>query len=182
MELQHIISILGVIVLIFRIWLTEFKLAEELQFRRHYLSRIVNYYLIIGLIFNFHNPIFNAIIIVCFPVMIITSIWDIYFFRQLKNRVYFTKNHGWLILERSTLHPPMLIAGLYLFFNLPEYLPSSLFPFIWGVLLVFIPFFILDERWASKYNYPQAIIMISMMTISTGILMIIGVWILPSLP
>ena len=176
-----ILFFIGLIGFFFRLWLSEFKLKDELQFRRHYLSRLVNYYLFLDILFAFQNPIFNAIVIVCFPVMIVTSIWDMNFFIQFKNRTYFTKNHGWLLLERLTLHPPMLIIGLILFIRMSVFLPSEIFPWIWGILLVYIPFFFLDERWTSKYYYPQAIIMITMMAISTAILMYIGRFILPNL-
>jgi hypothetical protein len=176
METPFFLFGLGLVGLIFRVWLCEIKLREELEFRRRYLSRFVNYYLFIDILCAFQNPSFNAIVIVCFPVMIVTAIWDINFFMNLKKREYFIKNHGWLLLERITLHLPILIVGLYLFFHITEYLPNTIFSWIWGILLVYIPFFLLDERWTSKYYYPQAIIMIVLMVSSTTILMYVGIW------
>jgi hypothetical protein len=173
--------VLGVIGVIFRIWLAEFKLAEELQFRRHYLSRLVNIYFFLGMVFNFENGVLNIITIVCFPVMIITTLWDSNFYRMFKTRSYWNKNHGWIILERFTLHPPMLIGGAWMYIaGVQNYLPvgQSFFPYLIGVMLVFIPYFLIDERWTAKYNWPQAVVMISMMILSTTIVMFVDFLIL----
>lgn len=159
--------------LIFRIWLAEFKLREELGFRRRYLSRIVNYHLLIAILLGFENAVFNAILIACYPVMILTTVWDVQFYRLFRQRGYWKKNRGWLVVERLTLHPPILICGtwLYLVGSLGEagfgrFLPRpiALVSIALAMLLVWVPFFLLDSRWTARYNWPQAPIMITIMT------------------
>ncbi len=171
MELTAL-SILGWIMLIFRIWLAEFKLKDELQFRRHYLSRFVNLYMWIALILNLESYTFNLIVITCFPVMIVTSFWDIKFYTNFKKRDYWEKNKMWLLVERLTLHPPMLILGLFFYISgiLPYFNYSrGVWPVIIAISFVYLAFFLLDKRWTEKYNYPQSKIMISMMILSTAI-------------
>ena len=79
--------VIGICFLIFRIWLTEFKLKEELEFRRHYLSRFLNYYYCLALISSFSWDIFNFILISETIAMIIAFIgWDIPFFIKFQNK------------------------------------------------------------------------------------------------
>jgi hypothetical protein len=170
------ISLIGVLFLIFRIWLAEFKLVDELSFRRHYLSRIVDLHFALAWILNFSNFIFNFIVITCFPVMIVTSLWDSKFFVKFKKRSYWKKNHGWLMLERLTLHPPMLICGLYMYITgLTQYFNASygIFPLLVAVSLVYIPFFLWDERWKARYNWPQGLVMLFLMICATIALYIV---------
>lgn len=166
----------GALFLLFRIWLAEIKLRDELQFRRHYLSRLVNIYFCIGWILEFENFIFNAIIVTCFPVFIVVTIWDSNFFLQFRKREYWSKNHGWLLMERLTLHPPMLIVGIIMYLNgITPYINKSggFLPYFIGLCLVFIPFFILDERWTKKYKWPGGIIMLILMMGSSIVLILV---------
>lgn len=182
--MQLLTAILGFGMFIFRFWLAEFKLAKELSFRRHYLSRIINLHLFLAIAFNFESPVFNAILIACSPSMLINSIWDYNFYKSFKNRSYWNKNHGWLIVERLTLHPPILIVGFWIYITgilgpegFGRFLPqeTGLFPLVMAIALSWIPFYILDKRWISGYNWPQPIIMIILLACAT--IVTICIWI-----
>lgn len=146
---------LGVAFLIFRIWITEFKLRDELQFRRHYLSRFLNYYYCLALLSGFTWNLFNFILIAEWLPMIIAFIgWDIPFFIKYKKRTYWEKNRLWLFIERATLHPPMIgtiilmyLHGLHSFVDISKLIILTII----GFLIVFLPWFLLDHRWTKKY-------------------------------
>lgn len=156
--MNAIISVIGAIFLVFRIWLTNFKLQDELEFRRYYVSRFLNYYFCLAMVLAFQNEIFNIMIITVLPMMVISLVgWDSLFFVKFKKRTYWKKNHGWLIIERLTLHPPivtvaiwMIITGIHNFFTLPP----TIWPFISGGILFYGVFFLLDERITKKYIPP----------------------------
>jgi hypothetical protein len=167
-----VLMVIGIIGVIFRLWLAEFKLKDELGFRRHYLSRFVNIYLFCAMLFNLESYIFNLIIITCFPVMLVTSFWDLKFYQKFKTRNYWEKNKNWLLVERLTMHPPMV--GFGLFFYIAGILPyfnysKGVLPAIIAILVVYVPFFLWDKRWTEKYNWPQGLIMISLMVFSTTV-------------
>ncbi len=147
--------VIGVCFLVFRIWLTEFKLKDELQFRRHYLSRFLNYYYCFALISSFSWDIFNFILISETIPMIIALIgWDIPFFIKFKSQDYWEKNKVWLIIERATLHPPMIGTVLWMFFSgLKTFVDSSNLIIILIITLVLglIPYFLLDRRWTTNF-------------------------------
>ena len=96
MVIDILLPIIGIPFLIFRFWLSTFKLKDELQFRRFYVSRLVNYFFCLSIVFNLENPIFNVILAVCFPAMIFTSTWDVNFYRRFKGRNYWKKNEIYL--------------------------------------------------------------------------------------
>jgi hypothetical protein len=149
------------------------------------LSRFVNYHLFIAVLFAFRSAIFNAIVIACFPVMILTTVWDINFYKQFRTRNYWTKNRGWLVVERLTLHPPILIVGGWIYvtgilnplgfarFLFPE---VGLFAIAIAMPLVYVPFFLWDNRWVRRYNWPQAPIMITIMSCANLALILIGIF------
>ncbi len=148
---------LGIVFLIFRIWITEFKLREELQFRRHYLSRFLNYYYGVALLWGFTANLFNFILIADWLPMIIAFIgWDMPFFIKFKRRTYWEneKNRVWLLIERATLHPPMIGTIIWMIFNgLHSYVDAShlvIYTLI-GSVFVFLPWFLLDHRWTKNY-------------------------------
>lgn len=147
--------IIRVSFLIFRIWLTEFKLKDELQFRRHYLSRFLNYYYCIALISSFTWDIFNFVLISETIALIIALIgWDIPFFIKFNKQNYWQKNKAWLIIERATLHPPMIGTVIWmLFLGLKSFVdPSNLISIvIITVILGLLPYFLFDQRWTKKY-------------------------------
>ncbi|MBD3353823.1 MAG: hypothetical protein GF364_20240 [Candidatus Lokiarchaeota archaeon] len=177
--MNYLVSIFGGLILVFRVWLTQDKLREELQFRRLYLSRVVNFHTFMAMTLSFENHIFNQIVMTCWPVMILTSVWDYNFFKNFKKRPYWRKNKGWLLVERLTLHIPILVIGGVMYLQgFEKWFPRNLsfFPAIVGMFLVFIPFFLMDERWTKGYNYPQPLIMIVIMISSTIVLNIIIVF------
>lgn len=160
---------IGVCFLIFRFWLSTFKLKDELQFRRFYVSRLVNYFFCLCIIFNLQNPVFNVILAVCFPAMIFTSTWDVNFYRHFKGRDYWKKNKGWLLVERITMHPPILIGGLYIYITgIWNYVPPrDLITFVIGILLVYPTSYLLDIRLRKRYQWPNGRDLILVMVIST---------------
>jgi len=166
---QLIIPIIGCIFFLFRVWLSFFKLRNELEFRRLYVSRLVNYYFCFMLIFNFQSAVFNVIIAVCFPAMLFTTIWDYNFYRKFKTRTYWTKNRGWLIVERITMHPPLLITGSYMYISgIQKFIPSDdISPLIIGIVLVYSSSFLLDIRLRKGYNWPNGRDLIIVMLVST---------------
>ena len=147
--------IIGISFLIFRIWLTEFKLKDELQFRRHYLSRFLNYYYCIALISSFTWDIFNFVLISETIALIFAFIgWDIPFFIKFKKQKHWDKNRVWLIIERATLHPPMIGTVIWMIFSgLKSFVDSSnlILIVIITVILGLLPYFLFDERWTKKY-------------------------------
>ena len=148
--------IIGVLFLIFRIWLTEFKLKDELQFRRHYLSRFLNYYYCLALISSFTWEIFNFMLISETIALIVAFIgWDLPFFIKFKkNSHYWEKNRAWMLIERATLHPPMIGTVIWMFFSwLKSFVDTSnlFLIIIFTIILGILPYFLFDERWTKKY-------------------------------
>ena len=184
--MNYMISLAGVFFLIFRIWLAEFKLVEELQFRRHYLSRVVNLFVCLAIVMGFTSIIFNTVVIVCFPVMILTFVWDFNFFRMFGKRSYWKdpKNKKWVLIERLTLHPPILLIGLWMYIvgitGQIEWIPreESFYPYVIAMFLVYTSFFVFDERWTKRYNYPQAVIMICLMVGSCIVILLVGLFVI----
>ena len=147
--------VIGVCFLIFRIWLTEFRLKDELQFRRHYLSRFLNYYYCIALISSFTWDIFNFVLISETFALIIALIgWDIPFFIKFNKKNHWEKNRGWLIIERATLHPPMIGTVIWMYLSgLKTFVDSSnlVIIIIISLILGLLPYFLFDQRWTKKY-------------------------------
>ena len=155
--MSWVLFLLGSLFLFFRIWLTEFKLREELQFRRHYLSRFLNYYYGVALLWGFTSNLFNFILIADWLPMIIAFLgWDIPFFIKFKRRTYWNKgeNRVWLLIERATLHPPMIGTIIWMYTQgLQSYVDAShlLGYTLIASLFVFLPWFLLDHRWTKNY-------------------------------
>ncbi|MHA1896811.1 MAG: hypothetical protein ACTSU2_05370, partial [Promethearchaeota archaeon] len=152
------LAFLGVLFLLFRIWLAEFKLKEELEFRKRYVSRILTYYFGLGMICEFKNVVFNLILASSLFMMIISFVgWDILFFIKFPKRTYWKKNKGWIIIERLTMHPPLITVGILMYMNnIQNYVGYSVD--VWAVIsaftLVFLPFLTIDKRWTEKYIKP----------------------------
>src|SRR6056297_484976 len=103
--------VIGVMYFIFRLWLTEVKLVEELDFQRHFMSRILNLYLALVLIGNFQFQIFNFIVLIVLPVMFLSLVTaDIRFFKRYHERFFDVQNSQriWFLIERITLHIPLV--------------------------------------------------------------------------
>jgi len=177
--------IIGVSFLIFRIWLTEFKLRDELQFRRHYLSRFLNYYYCLALISSFTWDIFNFVLISETIALVIAFIgWDIPFFIKFHKQNHWDKNRVWLIIERATLHPPMIVTVILMYIKgLKTFVDSSnlIILIILTIILGLIPYFLLDRRWTTNFigkgvffSFRWEILIISMISFLLTIIYFLG--------
>lgn len=169
LQQTELIITLGIVFLLFRLWLVEHKLVGELQFRRRYLSRFMNYYAGIALAFGLTIQTLNIIVLISFPILVVTVGWDINFYRFFQTRDYWKKNRRWILVERLTLHPPVFLLGLAMilidaqfYFRTP-----SLHYIVLSAILLYIPFFIFDARWRTRYNWPQALIVIMLVGLSS---------------
>lgn len=165
----HIIAVpLGIIFLLFRIWIVEVKLKEELLFRRRYFSRFFAYYTCLALVFGLSAYPLNIMVIIAFPILVVTSVWDVNFYRRFNTQEYWAKKKRWAILERSTLHPPVVILALFFIFNdARNYIqPPNLVIMVISIISLFLPFFLVDERWTKRYKWPEALIVIGLVIMS----------------
>ncbi|TFG27481.1 hypothetical protein EU528_12800 [Candidatus Thorarchaeota archaeon] len=171
----EIISILGISFLLFRIWIVEYKLKEELKFRRRYFSRFFAYYTCLALAFGLAAYPFNIMVIVAFPILIVTSVWDVNFYRKFNTQEYWAKKRKWAILERITLHPPVVVVAIYIILNdARNYIqPPNLVIMVAIVIILFSPFFLIDERWTKRYQWPQALIVIGLV-IASGVSLLLA--------
>ena len=178
-----ILILFGFALLVFRIWIVEIKLKEELQFRRRYFSRFFAYYTCLALAFNLLMVPFNIMVMIAFPILIVTSVWDINFYRRLNSQPYWSSNKRWAILERSTLHPPVVILAIYMIItDARNYIqPPNLAFLVISVLILFTPFFLVDERWTKRYKWPEALIVIGLMLMS-GVSLLIAEAVLWGVP
>ena len=165
----------GSIFLIFRIWLVEIKLVDELQFRRRYFSRFFSYYTGLALAFGLGFYLFNIMVMIAFPILLVTSIWDINFYRRFKSQTYWKKNRRWILIERITMHPPVVIVAIYMIINdAKNYIhPPNLVLLVLSVVILFVPFFLIDERWTRRYKWPEALIVIGLM-LASGISLLLA--------
>jgi len=156
---------IGFFLLLFRIWLDEVKLPEELQFRRRYFSRFFAYYACLALAFGLSLYPLNIMVMVAFPILVVTSVWDINFYRRFSSQTYWTKNRRWMLIERLTLHPPVVLLALFMILNgARNYIePPNLVLLVVPVILLFTPFFLFDVRWTKRYKWPEALIVIGLM-------------------
>ncbi len=145
--------------LLFRSWLCERKLVEELQFRKHYISRILNYYLFVAMMLNFTSDIFNLVVFIPFPLVWVSFVgWDIPFYMKFRKRTYWEKNHGWLLIERLTLHLPIIAVQIWMFSTDPiNFFNKANFAeeFIAAFVLLTSPWFLWDHRWKNKAFLPS---------------------------
>ena len=178
-----ILTTIGFALLIFRIWLVEIKLKGELQFRRRYFSRFFAYYACLALLFGLQSYPLNIMLMVAFPILVVTSVWDINFYRRFNTQEYWKKNRVWAIIERLTLHPPVVVIAIYMILTgARNYIESpSLVVMVIVIVALFSPFFIVDERWTKKYKWPQALIVIGLVVLS-GVSLVIAEAVLWGVP
>ncbi|MFW9975910.1 MAG: hypothetical protein ACFFDQ_11615 [Candidatus Thorarchaeota archaeon] len=183
MEIIVSIVAFGILFLIFRLWLVEIKLIDELQFRRRYFSRFFSYYTCLALGFGLDAYPLNIMVMVAFPILVVTSIWDINFYRRFKSQTYWTKNRNWVLIERTTMHPPVVILAIFMILDgARKYIqPPNLIIMVVSVVLLFIPFFLLDVRWTKRYKWPEAVIVIGLM-FASGISLLLAEAILWGVP
>lgn len=152
--------LLGSVYLIFRLWLVEFKLKEELEFRRHYLSRMLAYFTGLVILFDYKNMLMNFIIISALPVVIVSILgWDSLFFVKFNKRTYWKKNKGWLIIERITMHFPMAAIGILLYiWGLPTLSIIEVLQLaIYTIPVLYMWFWVVDKRWSERYIWPTGL-------------------------
>lgn len=174
---------IGIALFIFRIWLVEFRLADILQFRRRYFSRFFSYYACLSLAFGLQFLPFNIIVIIAFPILVVTSVWDINFYRRFKNQEHWSDDKTWGLVERLTLHPPVVLVALFIIFSdARNYIlaPNLILIAVTAVVL-FMPFFLLDERWTKRYKWPEALIVIGLV-IASGVSLLLAEAILWGVP
>jgi len=178
MEFHWYLSLTGTIFLGFRVWLSFFKVKDELEFRRFYVSRFVNIYTCLMMVTGGAVKFLNCIVAACFPAMLITTFWDISFYIKFKQRTYWGKNRGWLLLERITLHPPTQILGLWMYLSgLERFFPmGDIINLVIGSGLVYLTTILFDKRILKKYNWPAGLYLLLVIALSTSGIMIYSFW------
>lgn len=157
-----IIQIIGAVGFLFRFWLVELKLDQDLNHKRGHTSRFINYYFLIAMITDFGNNLFTLISVVSAPAMVMAFFFfdfPFYFQDCLKPM----KNKWWLIIERLTLHPPVFIYAIYFyatqkllfFFEL-----YSLVNLVISLVLVLIPMFLFDPRITKREDWPRGLLIV----------------------
>lgn len=165
-----IISTIGIISLIFRLWLCEFYLKEELGYRRRYFSRILALFFSVTMIYGFRNPVFNIISVWSIPFLVFAIFgWDTRFFKRWKaDKVEeWRGKRGWMLFERITLHIPMLIVTLYLCivdfegFLLPAnsiidttFNGNPIFVLLFATVIVYTVYMLFDSRYVDRHGWP----------------------------
>ena len=161
------LQIMGVIGLIFRFWVTQIRLNEELHVERGHLSRFLTYYFCLALIMDFESGVFTLITVGAGPTMILAFIFfDLPFYWQFKDEPKWKKHQKpWLLLERITLHPPLIIAAIYVYIiGVRDFFtPVPSFPIMAGSLILVIgAYFLFDPRIrAERKNTPAGYIILT---------------------
>jgi hypothetical protein len=150
-----ILPLFGSLFLIFRVWITEIRLEEQLGDYRRFISRFGSYFYCIALILNLENELFNFIFVSTFPLITIAFLtFDVPFFLKFhkEENDLSKKDVIWLYGERILLHPPMLIHAAFIYSTGPKLLiPSvSITSIIIGSILMFGAFFVFDKRALKK--------------------------------
>ncbi len=162
-----LIQIIGCIGLAFRLWLVERKLRNILQYRRYFLSRFISYYFFVAMLYDFQDMAYNLVIIWTLPFMIFATLWwdNLFYKKWAEREVPQWENYrAWLMIERLTLHPPVLICGIIPFFTglnefilgrtNPDDFSAQIFSMFFAAFLILGPFMIFDVRWAKRRGWP----------------------------
>jgi hypothetical protein len=160
MQYDLILSIIGIIWLVFRIWLPFYKVKDELEFRQMYISRFTNLFAACMLIAGGEAVFLNCLLFASFPaIAILTLIYDIPFYTKFSKRSYWKKNKYWVLLERITLHPPVLAVQIWMvvkgIFNFIS--PGDYISFIICTLLMIITTLLFDPRIIKRYHWPRGL-------------------------
>jgi hypothetical protein len=149
--------IVGTIFLLFRLWLCEIKLHEVLGNKRGHTSRFISYYFGLAMILNFSVNVFTLISVISAPAMIFAVLYfDISFFLNEGREDIPLK--FWQIVERLTLHIPLIVFGIFYYAYSPalEYFQLFTIPkFGVALLLAGIPMFGFDPRISKKADWPR---------------------------
>jgi hypothetical protein len=159
--------IFGSIFLIFRIWLCEVKLVKPLDYRRHYVSRFLTYFYAIAMILSFENAFMNISVAGSLPAMVI--IFLTFDFRYIRDHTGKRVEEEiplrfWLLVERWTLHPPLIITGIYWYViglkTIVLYPVPSIGYTLLAIALPIVTFLTIDPRWTKKTEAPLGYIML----------------------
>ena len=152
-----LISFLGFVGLALRIWLTEVKLRDILGTKRFHLSRFCSYFFLLAMIWSFNNSVFLLITIYSAPAMLLSFfIFDIPFLIRDVPRL--TRYRGWQIIERLTVHIPIVVYGVYFYFTAPlltYFQLLTIINFFLGIALTAIPLLVLDPRIRKREDWPR---------------------------
>ena len=168
--MNYLLVILGTGFMIYRFWISHYHLKDLLDYERFFTSRILVLYAAIACIFNYSTIIFNLIIIAAYPMMVFCFFyWDVPFLLKiiqekpiLPETIVIQKSSLklWLILERFTVHLPIIIIGTpwYLHGIKGNIIPQiSVQDYIIAMLLVVIPFLFIDPRITKKKLWPEGL-------------------------
>jgi hypothetical protein len=155
--MAFLLSFFGVVALLFRVWLTEVKLRDILGTKRFHLSRFCSYFFLLAMIWSFQNSVFLLITIYSAPAMLISFfIFDVPFLIRDVPRL--THNRGWQIIERLTVHIPIVIYGVYYYSTAPllKYFQLlTIVNFCLGIAFTAIPLIVLDPRISKREDWPR---------------------------
>lgn len=161
---------IGTIFIGFRLWITHIYLKKDLQEERYFTSRIIVLYAAMAMILNFKVEFLNVIIATAYPMMIFCFFyWDIPFIYSIfmeksvlpiRTQISTFMHKFWLILERITVHLPLVIMGTPWYY---KGLKGIVFPYITmgnyitAIILVLIPFLLVDPRITAKKSWPEGL-------------------------
>ncbi len=168
--MEYLLGCVGLLFIGFRIWLSFIKLKPYIQYERFFTSRFISIYSGMALVLGLKVEIFNLVLTAAFPMMIFCFFyWDVPFlFKILLQKpilpkaivIEKTSLKIWLLLERFTVHLPIVIIAMPWYF---QGLKGTVFPhvspisFIVAILLVFIPFVCIDPRITKKKLWPEGL-------------------------
>jgi hypothetical protein len=160
MEFNLVLSCTGIIWLVFRIWLPYYKVKDELEFRQMYISRFTNIFAACMLIAGGEAGFLNCILFASFPAIAILSlIYDIPFYTKFSKRTYWKKNKYWVLIERITLHPPVLAVQIWMLIKgISEFIyPGDYISFILCTAVMIFTTLLFDPRITQKYHWPRGL-------------------------
>ncbi len=158
MEYNLTLSIIGISWLVFRIWLPFYKVKDELEFRQMYVSRFTNLFAACMLIAGGEAAFLNCILFASFPaIAILTIIYDIPFYTKFSKRTYWKKNKYWVLIERITLHPPVLAVQIWMIVKgIPDFIyPGDYISLIICAVVMLLTTLLFDPRITQKYHWPR---------------------------
>ena len=117
-EMNYLFIVFSIVFLILRIWLVEIRLKDQLGPKRRYLSRMGILLFPLALSSNFSINVLNFLILLAAPTdtiaFIIYDIPEIYSCLKAKENKL---NWGWLVLERVSMHVPVIVMFFYWIFS-----------------------------------------------------------------
>ena len=162
-----LVSIFGVVAFLFRFWLAEIKLHDILGTKRRHLSRLCSYYFLLAMIWGFESSVFLLITVFSAPAMLISFfIFDVPFL--IKDIPKLTENRGWQIIERLTVHIPIVLYAVYFYFTagrLKYFEMLTILTFSFGIALTAVPMILFDPRIRKREDWPRGPILLGGMVV-----------------